>query len=425
MSESSRSNRGGRYNRAEGTQYHNRLAQISEKEGEKDRNEKVVKLTELLRKREIISERNRATKVESDRNNQQANEADFDTEVGNKNDMVGNFCTEDKKQNATNGDRATREIVSTQVPQDTVPNTDRTRRQEDNGNIAPKTISDVKETLLRQTKLSNTTEKSNSSVTCKDVFLQEKTTGMIWEYESDNENTNVEHTQKISQVKIKEECIQLAIEGNSTPKPAIVTMREEGIPSEADKMNNVYNLRVQSTYYDDHHNALVWPKKTAGVSEQDLDETYGFLADRTTQSEEDSKRPQRQADIVQVERRQNEHTDNIRSKASNYARTNTQNKPTKEDNTRKQNTTTSSDDITSQLERDNMIWEYAEKEHVPNEKSSIDGGKKNNTNTNDDYSTDETSMSHKRDFNTNNQLPLGTETQEVDAETSGSVRKTR
>ena len=53
MRDRSKSTAGRGFQRSEWTQYHNRLVQIPDKVGGSTRNEKVIKLTELLQKREI------------------------------------------------------------------------------------------------------------------------------------------------------------------------------------------------------------------------------------------------------------------------------------------------------------------------------------------------------------------------------------
>ena len=321
MRESSKPKRGGRYHRSEWTQYHTRLAQISEKEGEKERHEKVVKLTELLRKREIISERNQETMVESELHKNQMCDEESDTEMRNNMELVGNFCTEETNKKATNGDKMTSEIEATHVPDGTVPSTARTSQTDETGQTSTTLIRDKKIKVLTQRETSDTMGKSDSESDDTVTISEKATDSMIWENAAEATENTSETMSVPSPVKIKQESIQIAIKGNWT------NQSETG----------------------------------RGVIDLVGDNTNSSSVDLSKISADAQESRPLQPDNDQVEHRRQQQTAKTNHTTTNYGRTKSQSQGTSLETAGKRNTIISITDTDSQIVKDNMIWEYAEK----------------------------------------------------------------
>ena len=369
MSESSKLKRGGRYHRSEWTQYHNRLAQISEKDGEKERHEKVVKLTELLRKREIISERNQETMAGSDLNKNQMSEEESDTEASNKMDLVGNFCTEETNKQVTNGDTMTSEIEAIHVPDGTVPSTVRTSRTDETGNTNTKPISDEKQKLRTQLEISDKRGKSNLVPDDKATLPETGKDSMIWEYAAE-ETENTSETQSVpSPVKIKQESIQIAIKGNSMYQSETGMEDEQAVPKgivETDRFGGEtayaeYKQKDQISSSDRNENTIVWLESTAGVIDLVDDTTNSSSVNLSMRSEDAQESSPLQPDNAQVNHRRQRQKVKTTNTTTNYGRTKLQNQSTNLETADKCNNILSNTDKKSQIEKDNMIWEYAEK----------------------------------------------------------------
>ena len=335
MSESSTSTRRGRNQRAEWTQYHNSLAQISEPVGGKDRHEKVVKLTELLRKREIISERHRETQRVSDENKHQKNEVGSKSKMRNTSELVGNFCTGPTKRNETNGDTNILEIENTQVPVDNV-TTGSTRQTQDT--IAQKqleTFGGEGNISLKHRQSVNMKEMNNSVGDNNDSSSQRENDSMIWDFEREKKEDIIEENERrISQVKIKQERIDVAIDGNSTFQSGMVWDSEQIVQGDFDAKTdtNEDNVSSASRNQDAIDNNTFGLESKATVVAKRSEVKNGSLVRGKHDSIDESK---------------SQKPDNQKNK---MAVSDNHNSPGPITHT------------SYQLEQDNMIWEYAEKD---------------------------------------------------------------
>ena len=112
---------GGRgYQRVEWTNFHTRLVNIPDEVGGRTRREKVVKLTELLRKREINSDQVQGTEVQSIDSEASQSGKNKDTVAGDyAGRVVGNGTTENGKGNFLKQDGRKEETSSSLVPAST------------------------------------------------------------------------------------------------------------------------------------------------------------------------------------------------------------------------------------------------------------------------------------------------------------------